>query len=138
MLRRPAQAGRVANCREREKSESAGCAVYPDETGVEATVAMPASDEGGVSPDLIEASDADLIGRAAQGEARALEVLYDRYSGVVFSFALRIVADRPLAEDLGWNDPDIGIEWPFRDPILSMRDQNAPTLQDYLKKPAFK
>jgi dTDP-4-dehydrorhamnose 3,5-epimerase len=46
---------------------------------------------------------------------------------------------RPETEGgLVWNDPDIGIEWPFRDPILSMRDQNAPTLQDYLKKPAFK
>ena len=57
---------------------------------------MPASDEVGIPPDLIEASDADLIGRAAQGDARALEVLYERYSGVVFSCALRIVADRPL------------------------------------------
>ena len=63
-------------------------------------MAMPASDEVGLPPDLIEASDADLIGRAAQGDARALEVLYDRYSGVVFSFALRIVADRPLAEEI--------------------------------------
>jgi dTDP-4-dehydrorhamnose 3,5-epimerase len=46
---------------------------------------------------------------------------------------------RPETEGgLVWNDPDTGIEWPFRDPILSMRDQNAPTLQDYLKKPAFK
>ncbi len=63
-------------------------------------MAMPAGDEVGFPPDLIEASDADLIGRAAQGEARALEVLYERYSGVVFSFALRIVADRPLAEEI--------------------------------------
>jgi len=54
----------------------------------------------GLPPDLIEASDADLIGRAAQGDARALEVLYDRYSGVVFSFALRIVAERQLAEEI--------------------------------------
>ena len=68
--------------------------------GVEADLAMPASDEVGLPPNLIEASDADLIGRAAQGEARALEVLYDRYSSVVFSFALRIVADRQLAEEI--------------------------------------
>ena len=61
---------------------------------------MPASDEVGIPPDLIEASDADLIGRAAQGDARALEVLYERYSGVVFSFALRIVTERPLAEEI--------------------------------------
>lgn len=61
---------------------------------------MPAGDEAGAVSSLIEASDAELIGRAAQGEARALEVLYDRYSGVVFSFALRIVADRQLAEEI--------------------------------------
>lgn len=61
---------------------------------------MPAGDEAGLPTSLIEASDAELIGRAAQGEARALEVLYDRYSGVVFSFALRIVSDRQLAEEI--------------------------------------
>ena len=60
---------------------------------------MPADGEIG-GPNLAEASDADLIGRAADGDARALEVLYDRYSGVVFSFALRLVMDRPLAEEL--------------------------------------
>lgn len=83
-----------------ERSNSAGSAVYRDKTGVEARVAMPAGEEGGLTSDLIEASDAELIGRVALGEARALEVLYDRYSGVVFSFALRIVADRQLAEEI--------------------------------------
>ena len=61
---------------------------------------MPARAEAGPRPDLIDLGDADLIGRAAAGDARALEVLYDRYSRVVFSFALRIVGDRPLAEEL--------------------------------------
>jgi dTDP-4-dehydrorhamnose 3,5-epimerase len=37
-----------------------------------------------------------------------------------------------------WNDPDLGIEWPFSDPILSKRDQTAQTLSQYLKNPAFK
>jgi RNA polymerase sigma-70 factor (ECF subfamily) len=67
---------------------------------MEAELAMPADNEVGLPTDLIAASDAELIGLAAQGEARALEVLYDRYSSVVFSFALRIVADRPLAEEI--------------------------------------
>ncbi len=49
---------------------------------------------------LIELSDAELIGRAAEGNARALEVLYDRYSSVVLSFAFRLVADRQLAEEV--------------------------------------
>jgi len=56
--------------------------------------------EDGGTPNLVELSDADLIGRAAAGDARALEVLYDRYSRVVFSFALRMVGDRQLAEEL--------------------------------------
>ncbi len=61
---------------------------------------MPAGAEAGPHADLVELGDADLIGRAAEGDARALEVLYDRYSRVVFSFALRIVGDRQLAEEL--------------------------------------
>lgn len=35
----------------------------------------------------------------------------------------------PAAErGLIWNDPDVGIEWPVTDPILSPRDQKHPTL----------
>ncbi len=51
-------------------------------------------------PELSTWSDADLIARSATGDARALEVLYDRYNRVVFSFALRIVGDPALAEEL--------------------------------------
>lgn len=83
-----------------EEIQWAGRAVYRIEAGVEAKLAMPASDEVGLPANLIEASDADLIGRVAQGDARALEVLYDRYSSVVFSFAFRIVSDRELAEEV--------------------------------------
>ena len=52
--------------------------------------------EGG----LITLSDAELIGRAAAGDAQALAVLYDRYSSVVLSFAYRMVGDRQLAEEV--------------------------------------
>lgn len=37
--------------------------------------------------------------------------------------------DRAVA----WNDPDIGIEWPIAEPILSDKDARAPLLRD-LKK----
>ena len=37
-----------------------------------------------------------------------------------------------------WNDPEIGVKWPFDDPVLSGRDQQSGSLQDYLKEPAFK
>ena len=39
---------------------------------------------------------------------------------------------------IAWNDPDLDIDWPFREPILSKRDQNQMTLQEYLQHPAFK
>jgi dTDP-4-dehydrorhamnose 3,5-epimerase len=31
-----------------------------------------------------------------------------------------------------WNDPDLGIEWPTREPILSERDRNHPRLRDFV------
>ena len=33
---------------------------------------------------------------------------------------------------LAWNDPDVGIEWPIRDPIISDKDQRLPRLRDLL------
>lgn len=36
-----------------------------------------------------------------------------------------------------WNDPDIGIDWPVLDPVLSNRDRNGISLQEYRKHPAF-
>jgi dTDP-4-dehydrorhamnose 3,5-epimerase len=45
----------------------------------------------------------------------------------------------PSAEHtLAWNDPDIGVPWPVKDPILSKRDMGGMSLRDYLKRPAFK
>lgn len=32
-----------------------------------------------------------------------------------------------------WNDPEIGVEWPISDPILSGKDSNAQTLEQWLK-----
>jgi dTDP-4-dehydrorhamnose 3,5-epimerase len=37
-----------------------------------------------------------------------------------------------------WNDPDLAIDWPDRDPMLSQRDQQQQSLKEYLKNPAFK
>jgi dTDP-4-dehydrorhamnose 3,5-epimerase len=36
------------------------------------------------------------------------------------------------SEDAGirWDDPDIGIDWPISDPLVSEKDRNAPLLKD--------
>jgi len=34
-----------------------------------------------------------------------------------------------------WNDPEIGIEWPINNPILSGKDEIAQPLHEWLKKP---
>jgi dTDP-4-dehydrorhamnose 3,5-epimerase len=45
---------------------------------------------------------------------------------------------QPEAEGgIAWNDPDVGIRWPFTDPILSKRDQNQMSLKQYRENPAF-
>jgi dTDP-4-dehydrorhamnose 3,5-epimerase len=44
----------------------------------------------------------------------------------------------PAAEGaIHWKDPDVGITWPYDDPLLSKKDEHAPSLQQYLQKPAF-
>lgn len=34
-----------------------------------------------------------------------------------------------------WNDPEIGIEWPVSDPVVSSKDATAPTLAEWLRGP---
>jgi dTDP-4-dehydrorhamnose 3,5-epimerase len=39
---------------------------------------------------------------------------------------------------VAWDDPEIGVEWPLRDPLLSDRDRaRAISLKEYAKAPAF-
>lgn len=44
--------------------------------------------------------DEQVLAAIARGEHLALRVLYDRYAGAVFSLALKMVADRELAEEV--------------------------------------
>lgn len=41
--------------------------------------------------------------------------------------------DRAIA----WNDPQIGVPWPVESPLLSQRDQGAPSLAEYLQGTHF-
>jgi len=49
---------------------------------------------------LNSGSDADLVRRLQNREARAMAELYDRYGRVVYSVVLRIVRNQGVAEDL--------------------------------------
>ena len=50
--------------------------------------------------DLLPSTDSQLVERIAEGDARALEQLYDRYVRQCFGLALRIVGDSALAEEI--------------------------------------
>ena len=36
-----------------------------------------------------------------------------------------------------WNDPDINIDWPIKEPIISDRDKKQQSFQQYTEKPKF-
>jgi dTDP-4-dehydrorhamnose 3,5-epimerase len=38
--------------------------------------------------------------------------------------------DPELETGVAWDDPEIGIDWPIDDPVLSERDKSAPNLAD--------
>jgi dTDP-4-dehydrorhamnose 3,5-epimerase len=42
--------------------------------------------------------------------------------------------DAQAETGIRWNDPDVNVEWPVREPILSPRDQVAETFADYRKR----
>jgi RNA polymerase sigma-70 factor (ECF subfamily) len=51
-------------------------------------------------PSAADDADRDALGRVADGQLEALEVLYDRYHTMAYSIAVRITADAALAEDV--------------------------------------
>jgi len=46
------------------------------------------------------AEDAAILGRVEQGDQAAMGLLFDRYSGIVYSVALRVLKDAGQAEDV--------------------------------------
>ena len=44
----------------------------------------------------------------------------------------------PQAEgSIRWDDPDVKVDWPYKDAVVSEKDGKAPTLKEYLTQPAF-
>jgi dTDP-4-dehydrorhamnose 3,5-epimerase len=46
------------------------------------------------------------------------------------AYALSSYYDPGAESGVAWDDPEIGIEWPISDPILSERDRSAPRLAE--------
>lgn len=46
------------------------------------------------------------------------------------AYLLSSTYDPATEAGIAWDDPDIGVEWPVDDPLLSERDKQAPHLSD--------
>ncbi len=72
-----------------------------------------------------------------EGFAHGFCVLSDE---ALFSYKCTDFYHPETEKSLFWNDPDIGIEWPVTDPILSGKDQNGKLLKAFSEDelPLFK
>ena len=46
------------------------------------------------------------------------------------AYLLSSTYDPATESGIAWNDPDVGVEWPIADPLLSERDKSAPLLAE--------
>ncbi len=94
------------------------------------------------------------VGSPTLGQWVAVELTADNKSQVMvpvgFGHAVLALTDgaevfykcsgfyNPSAEGgVAWNDPDIAVDWPIAEPVLSARDQGHPSFKEYLQQPAF-
>lgn len=52
----------------------------------------------------------------------------------IFIYKSSNVYYREAEGGIFWNDPQLNIPWPYKDPILSEKDRNLPTLEELLRK----
>ena len=53
------------------------------------------------------------------------------------SYLLSSVYDPATEAGIAWDDPDVGVEWPVDEPLLSQRDVDAPGLAELAGKLPF-
>jgi dTDP-4-dehydrorhamnose 3,5-epimerase len=46
------------------------------------------------------------------------------------AYQLSSTYDPTTESGIAWDDPDVGVEWPLAEPLLSERDRRAPTLAE--------
>jgi dTDP-4-dehydrorhamnose 3,5-epimerase len=53
------------------------------------------------------------------------------------TYLLSSLYDPATESGIAWNDPDVGVEWPVEDPLLSERDKAAPKLSEVADSLSF-
>jgi dTDP-4-dehydrorhamnose 3,5-epimerase len=69
---------------------------------------------------------------APAGFARGFCVLSD-YAEV--QYLCTGVYSNKCESGIRWNDPEVGIDWPIKNPTLTQKDQSAQTLAEWLRRP---
>lgn len=52
----------------------------------------------------------------------------------VFTYKCTDVYNKESEGSIRWNDPDLGIDWGIKDPIMSEKDKNATLFKDFQSK----
>ena len=65
-----------------------------------------------------------------RGFAHGFEVLSDE---AIVVYLVDNIYKRESEAGIIWNDKEINIDWPIKDPILSEKDMSWPTLKEYIK-----
>ncbi len=52
----------------------------------------------------------------------------------LFLYKSSSVYSRDFESGICWNDPDLNIQWPFTDPVLSEKDRKLATFRELLRK----
>ncbi len=53
------------------------------------------------------------------------------------SYLLPSTYDPVTEAGIAWDDPDVGVEWPVDEPLLSERDKAAPRLSEVVETLPF-
>ena len=68
---------------------------------------------------------------APAGFARGFCVLSDFAE---IQYKCTAVYSPPGEGSIRWDDPEVGVEWPVKNPLLSKKDRQAPTLREWLSR----
>lgn len=76
-------------------------------------------------------NDPELVWAPA-GFARGFAVLSDFAE---IQYLTTGIYNHSAESGIRWNDPELGIDWPVREPVLSGKDASAQTLSEWLNSP---